>query len=155
MLAVVPITITILINFAVMGYSGIGLDSFTAMIASIAIGLGIDYAIHFLSRFRDELKVDGDEVAALQRTLGTTGISILINTLSVGLGFSVLLAAGGQHIRRFGGLTALTMIVSAIFTLMLLPSLFLWIRPKFLRQAIAHSKPTETKSETIPYPEAG
>jgi len=155
-LAVVPITITILVNFAVMGYTGIGLDSFTAMIASIAIGLGIDYAIHFLSRFRDELKVDGDEVAALQRTLGTTGISILINTLSVGLGFSVLLAAGGQHIRRFGGLTALTMIVSAIFTLMLLPSLFLWIKPGFLKQAIHHAKPIETgKSETIPYPDAG
>ncbi|NOY78304.1 MAG: MMPL family transporter [Calditrichaeota bacterium] len=144
-LAVVPITITILVNFAVMGYTGIGLDSFTAMIASIAIGLGIDYAIHFISRFRDELKKDGNEVAALQRTLGTTGISILINTLSVGLGFSVLLAAGGQHIRRFGGLTALTMIVSAIFTLMLLPSLFLWVRPKFMRQAIQHSEETKTK----------
>jgi len=156
-LAVVPITITILVNFAVMGYTGIGLDSFTAMIASIAIGLGIDYAIHFLSRFRDELKVDGDEVAALQRTLGTTGISILINTLSVGLGFSVLLAAGGQHIRRFGGLTALTMIVSAIFTLMLLPSLFLWIKPKFLRRAIQHSKSLESgaEPEKIPYPDAG
>ena len=156
-LAVVPITITILVNFAVMGYSGIGLDSFTAMIASIAIGLGIDYAIHFLTRFRDELKVDGDELAALQRTLGTTGISILINTLSVGLGFSVLLAAGGQHIRRFGGLTAMTMIVSAIFTLLLLPSLFLLIKPKFLKQAIQHSKLTETgeRPETTLHPDAG
>ncbi|GBD92503.1 hypothetical protein BMS3Abin05_00075 [bacterium BMS3Abin05] len=101
--------------------------------------------------------MDGDELAALQRTLGTTGISILINTLSVGLGFSVLLAAGGQHIRRFGGLTAMTMIVSAIFTLLLLPSLFLLIKPKFLKQAIQHSKLTETgeRPETTLHPDAG
>ncbi|NOX89263.1 MAG: MMPL family transporter [Calditrichaeota bacterium] len=136
LLSVIPISITILINFAVMGYTGIGLDSFTAMIASIAIGLGIDYAIHFVSRFRDELKIDGDELAALQRTLGTTGISIVINALSVGLGFLALLAAGGQHIRRFGGLTALTMIVSAILTLVLLPSIFLWIKPRFFKNAV-------------------
>ncbi|MDQ7054069.1 MAG: MMPL family transporter [candidate division KSB1 bacterium] len=55
-LAVVPISLTILINFAVMGYLGIGLDSFTAMIASVAIGLGIDTDIHFISRLRDEMK---------------------------------------------------------------------------------------------------
>jgi predicted RND superfamily exporter protein len=135
LLAVVPISVTIMVNFAVMGYLGIGLDSFTAMVASIAIGLGIDYAIHFTHRFRSELEVDGDEVAALERTLGTTGVAILVNALSVGLGFMVLLAAGGQHIRRFGGLTALTMFVSALFTLTILPSLFLWLKPKFLQRA--------------------
>ncbi|HED05445.1 MAG TPA: hypothetical protein ENI61_02025 [Ignavibacteria bacterium] len=132
-LAVIPIILTILLNFTVMGFGNIGLDSFTAMIASIAIGLGIDYAIHFISRFKKELKEGGDTLKALQNTLGTTGISILTNALSVGLGFIVLLAAGGQHIRRFGGLTSLTMIVSAILTLTLLPSLFVLIKPKFLK----------------------
>jgi len=146
-LSVIPISITILINFAVMGYTGIGLDSFTAMIASIAIGLGIDYAIHFVSRFRDELKIDGDELAALQRTIGTTGVSIVINALSVGLGFLALLAAGGQHIRRFGGLTALTMIVSALLTLFLLPSIFLWIKPKFFKQAVRQGQQAAAKRD--------
>ncbi len=132
-LAVIPIILTILINFTVMGFGNIGLDSFTSMIASIAIGLGIDYAIHFTSRFKKELKDEGDILKALQNTLGTTGVSILTNALSVGLGFIVLLAAGGQHIRRFGGLTSLTMIVSAILTLTLLPSLFILIKPKFVK----------------------
>ncbi len=135
-LAVVPIAITILVNFGVMGYAGIGLDSFTAMIASIAIGLGIDYAIHFISRLRDELRVDGDEPAALKRTMRTTGVSIIINSFSVGLGFTVLIAAGGQHIRLFGGLTALTMMVSGLLTLLILPSLFLWLKPGFIKRAI-------------------
>ncbi len=132
-LAIIPIVLTILINFTVMGFGDIGLDSFTSMIASIAIGLGIDYAIHFISRFKKELEEEGDTLKALQNTLGTTGISILTNAFSVGLGFLVLLAAGGQHIRRFGGLTSLTMIVSAILTLTLLPSLFILIKPKFLK----------------------
>lgn len=132
-LAIIPIVLTILINFTVMGFGDIGLDSFTSMIASIAIGLGIDYAIHFITRFKKELNEEGDTLKALQNTLGTTGISILTNAFSVGLGFIVLLAAGGQHIRRFGGLTSLTMIVSAFLTLTLIPSLFILIKPKFLK----------------------
>ncbi len=150
MLAVVPISLTILINFAVMGYLGIGLDSFTAMIASVAIGLGIDTDIHFISRLRDEMRKTRDELTALQRTLNTTGVSIIINALAVGLGFLVLLAAGGQHIRRFGGLTAMTIFVSALFTLTVLPSLLLWIRPKFLqRAAAAQTESREIASERI------
>ncbi|GBD86199.1 putative membrane protein YdgH [bacterium BMS3Abin03] len=143
-LAVIPIILTILINFSVMGFGNIGLDSFTSMIASIAIGLGIDYAIHFTSRFKKEIKEEGDTLKALQNTLGTTGISILTNAFSVGLGFIVLLAAGGQHIRRFGGLTSLTMIVSAFLTLTLLPSLFILIKPKFLKVFTKERKQKKT-----------
>lgn len=146
-LAVVPISLTILINFAVMGYLGIGLDSFTAMIASVAIGLGIDTDIHFISRFREEMKTSPSRLAALQRTLNTTGISIIINALAVGMGFLILLAAGGQHIRRFGGLTALTIFISALFTLTILPALLLTIQPRFLRQTPPTKAPVETLSK--------
>ncbi|MFV1989020.1 MAG: hypothetical protein ACC682_17245, partial [Gemmatimonadota bacterium] len=55
---------------------------------------------------------------------------------SVGLGFLVLLLAGGQHIRRFGGLSSLTMFVAAALTLTLLPALYLRIRPRFLAQEV-------------------
>ncbi len=141
-ISVAPISMTILFNFAVMGYAGIGLDSFTSMIASIAIGLGIDYAVHFNSRFRRELFNLKDEQPALKKTLGTTGVAIFINALTVGLGFSVLLLAGGQHIRRFGGLTALTMLTSAVFTLMVLPALTLAVKPKYLTKQTSGAKET-------------
>lgn len=133
LLAIVPISLTILINFAVMGYLGIGLDSFTAMIASIAIGLGIDTDIHMISRFREELAKTGDKLEAMKQTVRTTGMSVMINALAVGLGFIVLLAAGGQHIRRFGGLTALTVLVSALLSLTLLAVLLMWLKPKYLQ----------------------
>ncbi len=131
--SIIPIILTILVNFAAMGYVGIELDSWTAMIASIAIGLGIDYTIHFTSRFKREFAIDHDELGALKRTLSTTGIAIIINALSVGLAFTVLLMAGGQHLRRLGGLTALTMFTSAVFTLTVLPAIMLLVKPKFLR----------------------
>lgn len=132
LISIVPISLTILINFGVMGYLGIGLDSFTAMIASIAIGLGIDTDIHFISRYRDELLASKDKLQSLQATIKTTGMSILINALAVGLGFLVLLFAGGQHIRRFGGLTSLTVLVSATLSLTLLAVLTVWLKPRYL-----------------------
>jgi predicted RND superfamily exporter protein len=146
-LAVVPISLTILVNFAVMGYAGIGLDAFTAMIASIAIGLGIDTDIHFVSRLREELKVDGHRLEALKRTVRTTGLSVLINAVAVGAGFLVLLGAGGQHLRRFGGLTSLTVFVSAALSLTLLAALLLWAWPRFLRRAAAEG--TSHSEESI------
>jgi predicted RND superfamily exporter protein len=143
LIGVAPITLTILINFAVMGYLGIGLDSFTAMIASIIIGLGIDTDIHFISRFRDEFNASGDKLEALKTTLSTTGLAIITNALAVGSGFLVLLFAGGQHIRRFGGLTSLTMFVSATFSLTLLAVLLLWLKPKYLQKTGPQSGETK------------
>lgn len=147
LIAVVPISFTIIINFGVMGYLGIGLDSFTAMIASIAIGLGIDTDIHFISRYRDELIASGDKLQALQETIKTTGVSILINALAVGLGFLVLLFAGGQHIRRFGGLTSLTVLVSATLSMTLLAVLIVWLKPKYLTGEPVEESKTITEKE--------
>ncbi|MFQ6090438.1 MAG: MMPL family transporter, partial [Candidatus Bipolaricaulia bacterium] len=137
LIGIVPVALTILVNFAVLGYFGIGLDSFTAMIASITIGLGIDYAIHFTSRFKLELGRAEDERAALKRTLQTTGVAILINAFSIGAGFSALLLAGGQHIRLLGGLTALALVVAALFTLFVIPALSLTFKPGYMRHSIA------------------
>jgi predicted RND superfamily exporter protein len=134
LVSIIPIILTISVNFTIMSFLRIGLDSWTAMIASIAIGLGIDYVIHFNSRFKHEYLIDRNELGALKRTLSTTGIAIVINAVSVGLAFTVLLLAGGQHLRRFGGLTALTMFTSAIFTLMVLPAITLLVKPKYMRK---------------------
>jgi predicted RND superfamily exporter protein len=129
---IVPTILTILTNFAILGYFGIGLDSFTALIASVVIGLGIDYTIHFVSRFKQELKNKQNDLAALTKTLQTTGVAIIINALSVGLGFEVLVLAAGQHVSLLGGLLGLALIVSAVFTLTVLPVLLLIIKPGFI-----------------------
>ncbi len=133
LIGIIPISLTILVNFAVLGYFKIGLDSFTAMVASVAIGLGIDTDVHFISAFKREFLKLGDELKALKKTLSTTGVAILINALAVGLGFGILLFAGGQHMRRFGGLVALTLILSAVFTFTVLPAVIMLVKPSFLK----------------------
>ncbi|NIQ55650.1 MAG: MMPL family transporter [Gemmatimonadetes bacterium] len=121
------------LNFGAIGYLGLGLDSFTAMVAAIAIGLGVDYSIHFTHRLRRELAGSGGDMRiGLERALRTSGVAIAINAVSVGAGFLVLLAASCQHVRRFGGLTSLTMFAAGLFTLLVLPSLYMTIRPRFL-----------------------
>jgi predicted RND superfamily exporter protein len=134
-ISVVPIILTVLVNFAIIGYLKIGLDSFIAMIASITIGLGTDYSIHFTSRFRRELSILKNIPEALKRTFSTTGVAIIINAFSVGLGFVVLMLGPCQHVRMFGRLTALTMLTSTIFTLAVLPALTLVFKPKYVRNA--------------------
>lgn len=127
-----PILLTVLINFAVMGYFGISLDNATMMIASIAIGIGIDYAIHFSSRFKSELKERKDELRSLDKTLETTGKAIVINALTVALGFMVLTWSNMVPMQLFGWLIALTMGVSACAALTFLPSLILVFKKQLL-----------------------
>ena len=123
-----PIIVTVLTNFAIMGYLGVPLDMATVMIAGVAIGIGIDYSIHFSSRFRAELQKQPDELFALDKALETTGRAILVNALAVGLGFSVLMAANLVPIQRFGWMIAMTMVISATSALTFLPAMILTLK---------------------------
>ncbi|RKY04919.1 hypothetical protein DRP77_02520 [Candidatus Poribacteria bacterium] len=120
-----PIALTVLINFAVMAYAGVALDLVTMMIAGVAIGIGIDYAIHFSSRYKLELEKLSDPELAVERTLKTTGRAILVNALTVALGFSVLMFGQLSPVRRFGWMMAMTMIVSALAAIIYLPAMLL------------------------------
>jgi len=119
LLAIAPIVFTIIFNFGFMGFAGIPLDDATVMVAPIAIGIGIDYSIHLLSRLREEKKKDAVPIA-----LKTTGRAVLINAFSVGLGFAVLLLANIVPLKRFGILIALTMFISSLAALILIPALY-------------------------------
>lgn len=132
LIAVSPIALTVLLNFALMAYLGIPLDNATMMIASIAIGIGIDYSIHFTNRFKEEFARDKSAFEALDKTLTTTGRAILINALSVGMGFIILIFAQLIPIQRFGWLTATTMIFSAAGAITFLPALILLTKARFV-----------------------
>ncbi|MEO0138911.1 MAG: MMPL family transporter [candidate division WOR-3 bacterium] len=114
-LSTIAIFIVILANFGIMGILGIPLNNATVLIASIAVGIGIDYIIHFLSDYRKEGDVEG--------VIRTTGKAIYLNALTVSLGFAVLLFANMIPLRYLGGLIGLTMILSALVSTTLLPSM--------------------------------
>ncbi len=122
-IGVVPIVLTVCLNFGVMSWLGIALDPATVMIAAVAVGIGIDYTIHFMSRFRREVRAGRDIASALDATLRTTGRAIVINATTVLFGFLVLIWGQLVPMKYFGALMALTMVVSALGAITVLPAL--------------------------------
>jgi hypothetical protein len=117
----IPISFTVLVNFAVMVAVGVPLDTSTVLIASLAVGIGIDYTIHYMNRLRVETRARADLKEAIQETTRTSGTAITINAVSVGVGFLTLLWASLIPMQNFGWMTALTMAVSALSSMVILP----------------------------------
>ncbi len=135
LISIIPISFTILVNFGVMGHLGISLDHATMMIASISIGIGVDYTIHIISRFNRELKEKGDLSEAIKETLSTTGRAVIVNTASVAMGFFVLAFSKFEPTRRFGYLTTMTMFLSALSAITILPAAVLLVKKKRILKA--------------------
>ncbi|MBN1523424.1 MAG: MMPL family transporter [Spirochaetales bacterium] len=127
MVSLAAIITTIMVNFGIMGIFNIPLDFVTAIIAGVAIGTGIDYTIHFISRFSSEMKKTRDVVGAYKTTLVTAGKGIIFNAAAVALGFAVLLGSNIIPLRTVGILLAATMVTSSISALTLMPALLLVI----------------------------
>lgn len=132
LLSIVPLSAAILIVFGLMGYSGIELNVATAMLSSIMIGVGVDYTIHFLYRFRFEVQQGLNAKEAVIRTLTTSGKGIIYNALSVIIGFTVLLLSGFLPIYFFGFLIVFSISACLIGALTIMPALMVIIRPKFI-----------------------
>ncbi len=121
--AMLPTALTLVVAFGILGLSGTPIDMGSTMITSIAFGVGIDYAIHFLWAYRRRL-ADGRREAGFQ-AIATAGPSIVVNALEVGLAFGILAFGTVAPMSRFGVLTGETMLLAAGATLFLLPPL-LW-----------------------------
>ncbi len=121
--SILPLVFTIFTNFTLMKVFGVSLDVATAMIASMGLGIGIDYAIHFVSRYRIEVYKGKNADDAIKSTMHSTGRAIVFNALAVALGFMVLIFSNFMPIMNVGWLVAATMIVSALATLIVLPCL--------------------------------
>lgn len=119
LIGAVPIALTAIVNFGVMGLLGIPLSTTTALISSIAVGIGVDYAIHFIDRYRlYTRKLEPLEAAA--RTMHHTGRAILMNAVVVIAGFLVLLASVFPPNRSLGALVSFSMFTSFLGTVTLM-----------------------------------
>jgi len=127
-----PLAFALVILFGLMGYFRISLDMATAILSSIMIGVGVDYTIHFLWRYREERKIQNRTAKeAVIHTLTTTGRGITFNALSVIIGFSVLLFSSFAPIRFFGYLVIISIAACMVGALVIIPSLVLLLRPRF------------------------
>lgn len=119
--AAIPILAAIIILFGLMGFTGIPLNIATVLVASIALGIGIDYSIHVISHFNHSLKNGSTVYQAIENTIGISGKAIIINLTSVSAGFLVLIFSEMVPLENFGLLIALSMIGSGLGALTLLP----------------------------------
>jgi predicted RND superfamily exporter protein len=125
MYASLPVIVTIGIIYGVMGYTGIPLNIATVLVASIAMGIGIDYSIHFFSYFNHS-KAGGNSVKnAITESIRISGKAIIINFISVSLGFLTLIFSNLVPMIYFGIIIALSMLGAAMGALTLLPSILL------------------------------
>lgn len=128
----IPLAASIMIQFGVMGLTGVAIDAATALLSSIMIGVGVDFTIQFLWRYRIELKKGLTHTGAIAATYRTTGRSIVINALSVMAGFSATFLSGFLSIRFFGYLTLLAIGSCLVYAIVVMPAFMLHFKPSFI-----------------------
>lgn len=121
----VPISII----FGIMGVAHIPLDMMSITIASIALGITVDNTIHYYYRFREEILVDGDYIAAMHRSHGTIAFGMFYYSIATIIGFLVLLTSNFIPTIIFGLLTVVVLVVAIMSDLLFSPLLVILFKP--------------------------
>ncbi len=134
LLSLIPLSTAVIINFGIMGFSGIVLNIGTSLITAFAIGIGIDDTIHFMLNLRKYMKQHKKESieTVIHNTLTYTSKPITFTSLALIFGFIVVITSTFMPIRNFSILLTLTMVNATLATLMFLPSIIL-IFPKLAK----------------------
>lgn len=112
-----------------MGIFAIPLDMMTITIAAITVGIGVDHAIHYITRFKREFAVDGNYVAAMHRAHASIGRALFYTAITIIVGFSILALSNFIPSIYFGLLTGLAMTAALLGSMTLLPKLIILIKP--------------------------
>jgi predicted RND superfamily exporter protein len=133
LLSVVPVAMAVAATFATMALSGIDLSIGTSMFAALAMGVGINFPIHVLERLRITLREEGLlESEAFGVVFSLTGKALLFDALAVSLGFLALVVSDLPILRHFGLMIAMSIATASVASLITLPALVAWLRPRFL-----------------------
>jgi len=118
--------IPLIITAAIMGFANIPVKPSTLIVFSVALGISIDNAILFLSKYRNELKLNnGNLNLSVTNALNETGISMIYSSIVVVLGFGVFMVSGFGGTKALGMLISITLFLALFFNIIVLPSLIL------------------------------
>ena len=129
LIALVPNLVAVPLVLGLMGGLDIPLDFMTITIAAIAIGIGVDDTIHYVHRFGEEVKVDWDYQAAVSRSHASIGRAMYYTTVTITIGFSILVLSKFVPTIYFGILTAFAMLIALVANFTVLPVLLVRLRP--------------------------
>ncbi|MTI64795.1 MMPL family transporter [Methylophaga sp.] len=125
LVGLIPNVLAAATALGLMGYLGIPLDVMTITIAAIIIGIGVDDAIHYLHRFRKEYAASENVRTAVSHSHQSIGNAIYYTSITVIIGFSVLVFSNFIPSVYFGLMTALAMLLALTANLTLLPGLLI------------------------------
>ncbi|MEN8928187.1 MAG: MMPL family transporter [Flavobacteriales bacterium] len=128
-ISVITNIIPLLFTAGLMGYFGVDLKPSTILVFSISLGISVDDAIHFLAKFKQELKHNKNDISsAVYGALKETGISMFYTSIILFFGFSIFMASSYGGTQALGILVSITLLVAMLCNLVLLPSLLLKFR---------------------------
>ena len=121
-LSVIPLSSAVILNFGLMGWFGVDLTHFTALLTSIIIGVGVDFAIHYIAEFRHYANngIKEDEIS--RQVVDDVGYPILLDVFS-NMGFAALIFSSLIPIVHMGGLMVFAMLSTSFGTLTILASI--------------------------------
>jgi len=154
LITVVPVALSVLLIYAVMGFANIWLAIGTSMFAAIAIGLGVDFSVHTMERLvvlvREKQESFDEAVADLYPS---TGRALLFNFAALTFGFGVLVTSEVVPLIRFGSLVAVAVTVSFLASVTLIPALVKVFKPRFLMEYNEWSTTNNGVQQIIEYNE--
>jgi hypothetical protein len=134
-LAVVPLTSAVIINFGFMGFFGIELSHITAILSSIIIGVGVDFAIHYISQYRRLSRTISSEMVS-KEVIDDVGYPIVLDAAS-NMGFGALVFSTFVPIQYIGGLMVFAMLSTSLGTLTILSAVTELMKHKLIKGEIS------------------
>jgi uncharacterized protein len=128
-IAIIPNVIPVLLVLGILGWAGIPLDMMTIMIAAITFGIAVDDTIHYIHRFRDEFPKDRRYIATMYRCHNSIGYAIVYTSITIVVGFSIMVFSNFIPTIYFGLFTGLAMVCALAAAVILLPLLIISWKP--------------------------
>jgi predicted RND superfamily exporter protein len=112
-----------------MGWLGVNLDMNNIMVASVSLGIAVDDTLHYLFRYREEIRRDGDYERAMARTHNTIGKAVVLTSVVIVSGFLTLSFSNFIPTQYFGIFTSIAMVAALLAAMTLLPACILIFKP--------------------------
>ena len=129
LIAIFPNVLSIGVVLGFMGWVGIPLDMMTITIAAISVGIAVDNTIHYIHRFRHEFASNRNYLASMRRSHESIGYAMYYTSITIIIGFSILVLSKFIPSIYFGLLTGLAMLIALVAALTLLPQLLIFLKP--------------------------
>jgi predicted RND superfamily exporter protein len=131
MIAIIPNLIPSMLTLGLLGLTGRSVDIDILLLLPVVVGISVDDTVHFMSHYRDRLKVDGDIKSALFHTIKEVGQAAAFTSLVLGLGFGILSFSAMEGTATVGKFGSIAIFSGLMCDLFLLPALILVFKPRF------------------------